>query len=72
MIKINLTTLSDVKKQFAWSWLQHNKPDLAKLLGKPDVRLAQKTFNASIVIELEPSELEDLKKKSASCAQQGV
>lgn len=65
MIQLNLSKLSPEKKQFAWHWLKENKPEQANLLNDKAFKLAQKTFSGQVVIELEASEMEDMKKKFA-------
>lgn len=72
MTRVNLSKLPDKKKQFAWAWLQDNKPALAALLSQDDVRFAQKTFDADVIIELESSEIEALKKKFAQIRSESV
>ncbi len=69
---LNLSQLPPEKKQFAWQWLQENKPDLAALLSLGDVRNAQKTFSSDISIPLEPHELADLREKLAFVKQESV
>lgn len=65
MVAVNITKLPNEKKQFLWLWLKENRPELASLLQQGDVREAQKVFDAEVIIELEPSEIEDVKKKFA-------
>lgn len=69
---VNLTRLPSDKKQFVWQWLQDNKPDLAQLIGSQGFKDAQKAFSGQVMVELKSTEIEDMKKKIACCAQQGV
>lgn len=64
-MQVNLSQLPPEKKRFVWQWLQANRPELADLLSQPDVKDAQQTFSAEVIIELEASDLEDMKKKFA-------
>lgn len=64
-MELNLNQLPADKKRFAWQWIQEHRPELADLLSQPDVKDAQKTFSAEVIIELEASEIEDMKKKFA-------
>lgn len=65
MTQLNLSQLPPEKKRFAWQWLQENRPELAALLSQDDVRVAQEAFSAAVIIELEPSEIADMKRKFA-------
>lgn len=72
MSQLNLSRLPADKKQFAWQWLQDNRPELAALVGGEFSKLAQKTFDADVTVELKPSEIEDMRKKFALVGTESV
>lgn len=69
---LNLSELPPEKKMFAWQWIKDNKPEYVDLLAQDDVKDAQKVFNASMSIPLEPSEIADMRKKFALVKQESV
>lgn len=71
-VSLNLTQLPDEKKRFAWEWLQTNRPEIAELLKDDIFKHAQKAFGGDIIIDLEPSDINDMKKKFAEGPQAGV
>jgi hypothetical protein len=71
-VRLNLSRLPPDKKQFAWNWIKQNKPALADLLQESFFKSAQEVFGGEIEVELEASEINDLKEKFAKGPQAGV